>query len=117
MARLIDADALEADLRRQYDEVFGNARKTVNPDDFYIERVAAYKTNVVEAEQKGFFEYLKTRPTVNVVFCKDCRYSRPINRKDSYENSYIEECIFCIEHDKGKLPDDYCSDGVRRDDK
>lgn len=34
--RLIDATALIVDLKRQYDEVFGKARKTVNPDDFLL---------------------------------------------------------------------------------
>lgn len=110
--RLIDADALEVDLKRQYDEVFGKARKTVNQDDFFIERYSAYYANVVEAEQNGFLEYLKARPTVDavpVVRCKDCawRYDDSDCLNPKCGKSWYG-CPVTDEH--------YCSYGERRAD-
>lgn len=110
--RLIDAEAPEADLKRQYNEVYGNARKTVNPDDFFIDRCEAYRASVVEAEQKGFFEYLKTRPTVHAVevcYCKDCKHC-------------ITEKLLCV-HPRNRVfntginvfSNHYCSHGERKE--
>lgn len=111
--RLIDADALEVDLKRQYDEVFGKARKTVNPDDFFIERYSAYHANVVGAEQNGFFEYLKARPTVDavpVIRCKDCDNRVYINMGD--EIGVVGGCAIW----ETALPEDfYCAYGKRGD--
>ena len=72
--RLIDADALQANLKQQYENVFGKARKTVNPDDFFITREFAYRANVIELEQKAFFEYLKTIPTIEAESVKRGRW-------------------------------------------
>lgn len=105
--RLIDATALIVDLRRQYDEVFGKARKTVNPDDFFIERQSAYIAYVVEAEQNGFLEYLKTRPTVDaveVVRCKECKWR--------FEDGY---CLIPKGCRQIVTDEHYCSHGERRD--
>lgn len=113
-ARLIDAAALESDLRRQYDQVFGAARKSVNPDDYFIDRYSAFYTNVVDAELNGFFEYLKTRPTVDavpVVRCKDCKYWT----QDG--NGYLDDQAHCGNPDgmDGCTESgDFCSCGERR---
>lgn len=112
--RLIDSDALEADLKRQYDQVFGTARRSVSPDDFYIDRCSAFYANVVEAELNGFFKYLKTRPTVDavpVVRCKDCRYWT----QDG--NGYFEDQAHCGNPygiDGYTDSGDFCSCGERR---
>lgn len=106
--RIIDADALEGDLKRQYDEVFGKARKTVNPGDFFVERYSAYYANVVKAEQNGFIEYLETRPTVDaveVVRCKDC--------KRRLEDGY---CLIPKGCRQIVTDEHYCSRGERWDD-
>lgn len=74
--RLIDADALEKDLRRQFDMVFKEAGRKVKPEDYFIERQAVYFADVTKAEHDSFFDYLKTRPTIDavpVVRCKDGR--------------------------------------------
>lgn len=51
---------------------------------------------------------------VPVVRCKDCEYHRPINRKDTYENLFVDGCVWCLEHDDGMRADDFCSYGERR---
>ena len=63
--RLIDADALEADLKKQFDMVFTEAGRKVKPEDYFIERHATWYANVVKAEQDSFFDYLKSRPTID----------------------------------------------------
>lgn len=110
--RLIDATALESDLRQQYDQVFGAARRSVSPDDFYINRHSAYHANVVDAELNGFFEYLKARPTVDavpVVRCKDCKYFKTWPSSGGW-------CLKRTEKDiefRAK-PNDFCVWGKRR---
>lgn len=98
--RLIDADALESDLKRQYDEVFGKAKKTVNPDDFFIERQSAYIAYVVEAEQNSFFEYLKARPTIDAEPVRHGRWSLDgecsecgeFDVRDPFGSAYCPHC-------------------------
>ena len=51
---------------------------------------------------------------VEVVRCPQCRNSRPINRRDPYENRYTEGCVYCMEHGGGMFADDFCSYGERR---
>ena len=60
--RLIDADALEEDLKRQCEEVF--KIDAVSPDDFWITRDQAYNERLWKTWCESFFEYLKTRETV-----------------------------------------------------
>lgn len=109
--RLIDATALIVDLKRQYDEVFGKAKKTVNPKDFFIERQSAYIAHVIEAEQNGFFKYLKARPTVDavpVIRCKDCDNRVYIDM--GAEIGVVGGCAIY----KAALPEDfYCAYGKR----
>lgn len=52
---------------------------------------------------------------VKVVRCKDCQYQRPLNRKDAYENLFIDGCVWCLEDDDGVGADDFCSFGERSD--
>lgn len=61
--RLIDADALENDLRSQFESVYKHIRDTVNSSDFYIERQAAYDKKLMEMEMEAFYQYLQGRPT------------------------------------------------------
>lgn len=53
---------------------------------------------------------------VEVVHCMDCHCSRPLNRNHSYEDAFMEGCLWCTLRQDGVLPDDYCSDGQRRAD-
>ena len=62
--RLIDADALENDLRSQFESVYKHIRDTVNPSDFYIERKAAYDKKLMEMGMEAFCQYLQSRPTL-----------------------------------------------------
>ena len=60
--RLIDADALAEDLKRQCKEVF--KIDAVSPDDFWITRDQAYNERLWKTWCESFFEYLKTRETI-----------------------------------------------------
>ena len=60
--RLIDADALVEDLKRQCEEVF--KIDAVSPDDFWITRDQAYNEKLWKTWCESFFEYLKTRETI-----------------------------------------------------
>ena len=60
--RLIDADALAEDLKRQCEEVF--KIDAVSPDDFWITRDQAYNERLWKTWCESFFEYLKTRKTI-----------------------------------------------------
>ena len=60
--RLIDADALVEDLKRQCEEVF--KIDAVSPDDFWITRNQAYNERLWKTWCESFFEYLKTRETI-----------------------------------------------------
>lgn len=60
--RLIDADALVEDLKRQCEEVF--KIDAVSPDDFWITRDQAYNERLWKTWCESFFKYLKTRETV-----------------------------------------------------
>lgn len=60
--RLIDADALIADLKRQCKEVF--RVDAVSPDDFWITRNEAYNERLWGTWCESFFGYLQTRPTI-----------------------------------------------------
>lgn len=60
--RLIDADALIADIKRQCREVF--RVDAVSPDDFWIKRNEAYNERLWGTWCESFFGYLQTRPTI-----------------------------------------------------
>lgn len=60
--RLIDADALVEDMKRQCEEVF--KIDAVSPDDFWIIRDQAYNERLWKTWCESFFEYLKTRETI-----------------------------------------------------
>lgn len=62
--RLIDADAMEKDLREQFEQVFTLAGRKVKPEDYYIKRRGTYFADVQKAECDSFFAYLQTRPTI-----------------------------------------------------
>lgn len=67
MGRLIDADAMEKDLREQYLKVFVEAGRKVKPEDYFIERNAVYNADRIKAELDSFFEYLASRPAIDPV--------------------------------------------------
>lgn len=60
--RLIDADALVADLKRQCKEVFKT--DAVSPDDFWITRNQAYNERLWTTWCESLFDYLKAAPTI-----------------------------------------------------
>ena len=60
--RLIDADALIEDLKRQCKEVF--RVDAVSPEDFWIKRNEAYRQRLYESWCEGFYEYVGSRPTI-----------------------------------------------------
>ena len=60
--RLIDADALIADLKRQCKEVFKT--DAVSPDDFWITRNEAYNERLWTTWCESLYDYINTAPTV-----------------------------------------------------
>lgn len=74
MARYIDADKL-------YDAVEG---------------VYKYAKGGERIVAKVFLAMICDAPTadmVEVVRCKDCALSRPLNKKDPFESIYCDECV------------------------
>ena len=51
----------------------------------------------------------------HVIRCKDCHYSRELNREDPKERQFIEGCVWCMNWEYGVFPDDYCSNAKRRE--
>lgn len=67
----------------------------------------------------GVLAAVDVQPTIDaveVVRCKDCVKSRPLNRGDRLENQYVDGCVWCMEHSNGVYEDDFCSYGERKDD-
>lgn len=60
--RLIDADALIADLKRQCKEVF--RIDAVSPDDFWITRNEAYNERLWTTWCESLYDYINAAPTV-----------------------------------------------------
>lgn len=60
--RLIDADALIADLKRQCKEVF--RIDTVSPDDFWITRNEAYNERLWTTWCESLYDYINAAPTI-----------------------------------------------------
>lgn len=60
--RLVDADALIADLKRQCKEVF--RIDAVSPDDFWITRNQAYNERLWTTWCESLYDYINTAPTV-----------------------------------------------------
>jgi hypothetical protein len=53
---------------------------------------------------------------VEVVRCKDCIHHRQLDRTDSYEDSFIEGCLWCmLGRGDGVMPEQFCDDGKRRE--
>lgn len=67
MARLIDADALCADLRMQWEQVFSKTKAEVRPEDFFIERLSAFQAASISSDIEAFGDYLNGCPTVAAV--------------------------------------------------
>ena len=48
--------------------------------------------------------------------CKDCIHHRQLDRKDRYEDSFIEGCLWCmLGRGDGVMPEQFCDDGKRRE--
>ena len=60
--RLIDADALIADLKRQCKEVF--RIDAVSPDDFWITRNEAYNEHLWTTWCESLYDYINAAPTI-----------------------------------------------------
>lgn len=62
------------------------------------------------------FEYAENtdEDVVEVVRCKDCIHHRQLDRKDRYEDSFAEGCLWCMLDGDGVMPEQFCDDGKRR---
>lgn len=58
----------------------------------------------------------KPEDVEHVIRCKDCHYSRELNREDPKEWQFVEGCVWCMNWEYGVFPDDYCSNAKRRKD-
>ena len=70
-----------------------------------------------DCDWMAFIDKEPAADVVEVVRCKDCVSSRPINKEYWVENAFYEECVWCQWFDTGMLPDEYCSYGKRKMDK
>lgn len=50
---------------------------------------------------------------VAVVRCKDCVNSRGLDRRDPFENEFVDGVVWCNEHGDGVFEQDFCSYGER----
>ena len=65
-----------------------------------------------------FQHWVEIQPTVDVehvIRCKDCHYSRELNREDPKERQFIEGCVWCMNWEYGVFPDDYCSNAKKKE--
>ena len=72
---------------------------------------------VIQTVYGDFADFVNSIPAVDavqVVRCKDCQKSRPLKRKDPFENKFVDGCIWCMEHGDGVFEDGFCSYGERR---
>lgn len=67
MARLIDANALFADLKKQWEQVFSKTPTKVRPEDFFINRLSAFRAASISSDIDAFMDYLSARPTIAAV--------------------------------------------------
>lgn len=71
-------------------------------------------------EARRIIRNMSTADVVEVVKCKDCKYSREM---DKYEKLlYLETCVGCTHHSTSYYSlimqgDDYCSYGERKEEK
>lgn len=70
---------------------------------------------IIRAFRDSVINHLPAADVVEVVRCKDCVSSRPINKEYWVENAFYEECVWCQWFDTGMLPDEYCSHGKRKE--
>ena len=64
------------------------------------------------------FEYAENtdEDVVEVVRCKDCIHHRQLDRTDSYEDSFIEGCLWCmLGRGDGVMPEQFCDYGAKMD--
>ena len=51
---------------------------------------------------------------VDIVRCKICKRSRPIDREDPFEKRFVDGCVWCKKWGEGMMPEDFCSYGKRK---
>ena len=58
-------------------------------------------------------------PTIDaapVVRCGQCKHSRPLDRSDPYENSFVDGCVWCMMgRGDGVAKDQFCDEGERKE--
>ena len=70
---------------------------------------------VIGEEMKRYVLRQPAADVAEVVRCKDCESCRELNRKNADENNYVEGVLWCTSLDWGVWPDDFCSNGERRE--
>lgn len=100
MSRYIDKEKLKAELQKKI-ELSHKAKRAVIEEDF-----------------EDIINDMPTADVVEVVRCKDCKYSRPIN--DIEKDIYFKDVVICeicslAGEPCGVLLDGYCNYGERKD--
>lgn len=89
--RLIDADAMTQDLRRQFAAIYKSAIETpIMPDDPFVELLAKSEGLHMQLYIDGLCEYIDSRPTLDV---------QPVRRGEWVDNgipeSMLSACSVC----------------------
>lgn len=86
----------------------------MEPNDPYMTMIKTMLDTLIQ-----HFEKFPAVDAVEVVRCKDCRYSRGMN--DAEKKLYLDEVLICTSGDMGTgvecpvFQNDYCSYGERKD--
>lgn len=102
--RLIDVNAAIKDLREQIVAFFGEAKKKVKPEDYYITKLSAYHEDLERLQIDNFIAYLNSRPIINP---EDCRPQgrwelRAHEETCDYRWNVTAKCSEC-HHSKGEI--------------
>ena len=61
-------------------------------------------TSVIAALDKW-----NNRPALPIGQCEECLKSRDLNRNDSFERQYSEDCVWCMEYNDARFSSDFCN--------
>lgn len=97
-------------VRKALNEEFSATMELIRNGETHLDNLAEWFT---EAD-RVFWKVMKNGPKIEIVRCRECRYSRELDRNDREENRYGDDCIWCTNHCEGMLEDGFCSEGERR---
>lgn len=111
MPRYVDVE----NIPKLFNEKYNETKKLISDGEYFLDNIAEGFT-----EADRIIRAMPTADVVEVVKCKDCKYSREM---DKYEKLlYLETCVGCTHHSTSYYSlimqgDDYCSYGERKEEK